>query len=97
MAEPKDLGHGFSYRTFTERNAEGPTGIIIMGPAGPNCHHRGRQCSGGCHFETSKIAAKEGRPTWTVEQLEPLTLSPSIVCACGDQHGFVRGGRYEPC
>lgn len=36
------------------------------------------------------------RPVWTVEQWEPLTLSPSLLCTdCGD-HGFVRGGRWEP-
>lgn len=31
---------------------------------------------------------------WTVEQDEPLTLSPSVLCrACGD-HGFVRSGKW---
>jgi hypothetical protein len=36
--------------------------------------------------------------TWTVERLEPLTLSPSLHCAaenggCG-AHGFIREGRW---
>ena len=32
--------------------------------------------------------------TWTVEQDDPLTLSPSVLCrSCGD-HGFVRAGRW---
>jgi len=31
---------------------------------------------------------------WTVESLDPLTLSPSLLCrACGD-HGFIRAGRW---
>jgi hypothetical protein len=105
MSEPVDIGHGFSYRTFTERGATESTGLIISGPAGPNCHHKGvsagaddeEQCAGGCHFSNSGIAQREGRPMWTVEQREPLTISPSIRCACGDQHGFLRNGRYEPC
>lgn len=32
-------------------------------------------------------------PTWTVESWEPLTLSPSLLCSCGD-HGFIREGRW---
>lgn len=33
--------------------------------------------------------------TWEVEQDNPLTLSPSLLCrACGD-HGFIRNGRWE--
>lgn len=31
---------------------------------------------------------------WTVEKLDPLTLSPSLLCSCGD-HGFIREGRWE--
>jgi hypothetical protein len=31
---------------------------------------------------------------WNVEQAEPLTLSPSVLCrACGN-HGFIRNGRW---
>jgi hypothetical protein len=32
---------------------------------------------------------------WQVESWEPLTLSPSILCHCGD-HGFIRDGRWVP-
>lgn len=31
--------------------------------------------------------------TWTVESWDPLTLSPSVLCSCGD-HGFIREGRW---
>lgn len=30
---------------------------------------------------------------WTVENWNPLTLSPSVLCSCGD-HGFIREGRW---
>jgi hypothetical protein len=104
-AEPVDLGNGWTYRTYTERDKTEPTGLIICGPAAPQCKHRGvsagadasHLCAGGLNFTNSEIAAKEGRPMWTVEQKDPLTLSPSIVCGCGGQHGYIRNGRYEPC
>jgi hypothetical protein len=40
------------------------------------------------------------RPKWTVESLDPLTLSPSILCTtskggCG-LHGFIRDGKWVP-
>jgi hypothetical protein len=33
---------------------------------------------------------------WQVLCMEPLTLSPSLLCHCGD-HGYIQGGRWEPC
>ena len=30
---------------------------------------------------------------WTVESWDPLTISPSVLCSCGD-HGFIREGRW---
>lgn len=98
MSKDIDVGHGFSYRLFTESEVEGSTGLIITGPAVSQCKHPSFQphglCGGGLHFENSKV---EDRPKWKVESLEPLTISPSIVCGCGGQHGYIRNGRYEPC
>lgn len=36
------------------------------------------------------------RPRWTVEQWDPLTLSPSIDCRPGgcECHGYIREGRW---
>ena len=28
--------------------------------------------------------------------LEPLTLSPSVLCQCG-AHGYIRNGQWQPC
>lgn len=34
---------------------------------------------------------------WQVVSLDPVTLSPSLLCnACG-HHGHIRNGRWEPC
>lgn len=32
-----------------------------------------------------------------IEQLDPVTVSPSILCPDCDLHGFVRAGRWEAC
>ena len=34
-----------------------------------------------------------GPEGWTVERWQPLTISPSILCSCGD-HGFIREGKW---
>jgi hypothetical protein len=103
----KDIGHGFKIRFYTEYNAielmgKFHTGLIISGPAAPQCKHPGRasgaddekRCGGGINFRNSRIAEKEGRPMWTVQSWEPLTIVPSIQCKCGGQHGFITNGRY---
>ena len=33
--------------------------------------------------------------SWNVASAMPLTLTPSILCACGE-HGFVRNGKWVP-
>lgn len=61
-------------------------------------------CGGAITFEGHTHG--ENRPIWTVENLEPLTLSPSLLCThplrffredlggeCGD-HGFIRDGKW---
>lgn len=109
MSESIEIGHGFNVRFFTEENAKPllgreSTGLIICGPAAPQCKHRGialgadteKNCGGGISFTNSVIAKKEGRPMWQVKSWEPLTITPSIVCACGGQHGFITNGQYVP-
>lgn len=35
----------------------------------------------------------KGSPMWQVESWDLLTLSPSLLCSCGD-HGFIQGGKW---
>lgn len=56
----------------------------------------------GCNFGNTPIEfdlpSNAHVPTvgkWQLENLEPLTLSPSLLCQCG-VHGFIRNGRWEP-
>jgi hypothetical protein len=67
---------------------------------GVDYHHRhavtGRWCSGWIPL-TRAVRVATGGPTWEVEQLEPLTLSPSLLCTGCGHHGFIRNGRWESC
>ena len=60
----------------------------------PHLKADGEMCDGFVTF-AGDVQAKvhPGAPKWTVESWEPLTLSPSLLCHCGD-HGFVRQGRW---
>lgn len=49
-------------------------------------------CTGAVQFDVPAAEGLKG-PRWTVEQWEPLTLSPSVLCSCG-WHGWVRDGRW---
>jgi hypothetical protein len=54
----------------------------------------GESCTGSITFAGDVQARIEpNRPVWTVESWDPLTVSPSLLCSCGD-HGWVRGGRW---
>lgn len=56
----------------------------------------GERCEGSLRVCPHHIGTPGKRRLWTIDQLEPLTLSPSLLCtACGD-HGFVREGRWVP-
>lgn len=61
-------------------------------------HHNpaGEWCAGFCTFagEVQQEIAPNAT-TWTVESWDPLTISPSVLCSCGD-HGFIRQGAWVP-
>lgn len=69
----------------------------------------GTLCMGCIHFDTPEVRAVDEAsrrhceklgipyhdyPRWQVPSWEPLTVSPSLLCSCGD-HGFIRNGRWE--
>lgn len=76
-------------------------GAIVGHPVGPHPIVATAQSSGYCEgaitFDgpVQRQVSEPNRPMWTVESWEPLTLSPSLLCACGD-HGFIRDGRWVP-
>lgn len=86
-----DLGddHTLQFTTWYSDPAKAIGGAIMT--------HRkpdGSWCQGSITFDVpvSREKRPEG-PHWTVQSMEPLTLSPSLVCHCGD-HGFIRDGRW---
>jgi hypothetical protein len=84
-APPLDIGHGVTI-SFVHYDG-GIVGLIEK-------HHnsRGEPCSGYVHFR--RAPNPDGLPTWIVEQEDPLTLSPSILCNRCQHHGYVREGRW---
>lgn len=90
MSGTIDLGNGWNIRPVTVKGEEG-NGYLISGPAAPECPfpYDGR-CGG--YVRTRDLG--DGKAVWTVVQEDPLTLSPSIACGCGGQHGHVTEGRY---
>jgi hypothetical protein len=95
--DPLDLGHGHRLEFFGPSDGQSrPVGAIVIHSLGD----LGQTCEGGITFATAperyrRLADGTERPSWTVESWEPLTLSPSLLCACGD-HGWVREGRWVP-
>lgn len=57
---------------------------------------QGNLCGGWVPFNVVSEYILPGTPKWDVISREPLTLSPSLLCKCGN-HGFIRNGRWEPC
>lgn len=71
-------------------------GVIVRHPLHPDdqvCAWLG-YCHGWVAFDIPANAADTGAK-WTVLSQDPLTLSPSLLCHCGD-HGFIQGGRWVP-
>lgn len=94
---PINLGHGHSM-VFATRYGHEPehVGVIVNHPLAPDdevCAWLGH-CHGWVVFDIPANAADDG-PKWTVVSASPLTLSPSLLCHCGD-HGFIVDGQWNP-
>jgi hypothetical protein len=56
----------------------------------------GRPCAGFVTFAGPvQQEIDPDHATWDVISWEPLTISPSVLCSCGD-HGFIQDGRWTP-
>lgn len=96
MSRVLQLGGGYTCMPMV-REKDGPViGAYVTGPAGPGCPYNphGPRCTGHIRFDVPE-APNDGAPRWAVELFEPLTISPSVLCHCGYQHGFIRNGRWE--
>jgi hypothetical protein len=99
-----DIGHGHVLRVFAwdpDRYLNPQFDGIPSEPrAGATIDHphakTGEPCSGAINFDTPTMRRLVAdRALWQVHSWEPLTISPSVLCSCGD-HGFIRDGRWVP-
>lgn len=84
-----DLGHDVRIM-FTTRTQGGPVIGLVESHISPD----GRECGGSVTFDVPDAEGMKG-PRWELESLDPLTISPSILCSCG-HHGYIRSGRWVP-
>lgn len=103
MSEEIDLGDGhyltfFQWAPDRELNPQYKD-LPDVPKAGALIRHsrsdNGDECNSGINFDLPamrQVFPNDSR--WQVENWEPLTLSPSILCLrCGD-HGFIRDGKW---
>ena len=104
MGEAMDLGHGHTahFMIWAPDRELNPqyANVPDVDPWGVTVDHQrpdGTPCGSAAAFDNPVSRQIEpNRPYWTVESLDPLTISPSLLCRlCGD-HGFIRGGRWVP-
>lgn len=92
MKSEISLGGGRRVRFFTDNDG----GMSVI--AGLNFIHNSKktdeECISSILFDVPVNEGKE-RPVWQVMFLDPLTLRPSLNCACGE-HGFITDGKWIP-
>lgn len=83
--EWRDIGHGVSVQV---RSLDGvPGGVAYRHPRPDG---KG-QCEGYAPLNPERPLA------WDLVSLEPLTLSPSLLCLACQHHGYIENGRWRPC
>lgn len=56
---------------------------------------KGKECCGSIFFDCIQAKmAFPGKAVWAVHLWNPLTISPSLLCSCGD-HGFIENGKWR--
>lgn len=95
---PLDFGHGVLGRWITD-DAGNRIGLLDSHPM-PNPPVPGRRCMGSIYFDIPETRAAAPQHAanyamWQLNSLEPLDVSPSLLCSCG-HHGFIRSGRWVP-
>lgn len=83
-----DLGHGCAFKFYGPPDS--PAGIWFRFPSSDP----------DWPYHTGRVPFSGEGPTWTVESLDPLTVSPSILSDRGggdSVHGHIRDGRWVPC
>jgi hypothetical protein len=85
-----DIGHDHVLTLITPEGGSRPVSADVA-----HLTPDGKPCTGWIPFDVPAHERLSPERKWQVESWDPLTLSPSLACGCGD-HGFVREGRWVP-
>ena len=89
MSTYVDIGHGVSIEIRHVAGETEPAGVAYKHPDG-----KGGTCEGWAPFN-GHPGGRHGEG-WDVESLQPLTISPSLLCRICGNHGFIRNGVWVP-
>ncbi len=102
---PIDIGHGHtihftSWRPDRELNPQSAhlPDVEHYGLIDDHAKPDGTPCPGGCIVFDGDVARRidPDGARWTLVSLDPLTVTPSLLClTCGD-HGFITQNRWVP-
>ena len=87
----RDIGHGVSACEFRYE----PLGQLHIAYL-HKCKVEGLERHGGLAFAAVPVSDSGSGRDWKLEQREPLTISPSLLCMSCGHHGFLRSWRWEP-
>lgn len=96
-----DLGHEHRLR-FSQWSPdrelnpqyEGIPDVKYFGATVRHLTPEGKVCIGGITFDGEVQRRLNRGPFWTLVSLDPLTVTPSLLCRlCGD-HGFITNGQW---
>jgi len=91
MDDYLDIGYGVSIK-FSEHKG----GVVGIHERHPDKRDPTHLCGGFVFFDGPNEVRRNGTPVWKVESMNPLTLSPSILCRTCGNHGFIREGKWVP-
>jgi hypothetical protein len=108
MMEPIDLGHGHTL-TWSAWDPDLDLNpqwahladrlpvrhfVAIIAHTAPD----GSPCESAATPDTemARLAGFTDRAVWQVESMEPVTLSPSLLCGRCADHGFIKQGKWVP-
>lgn len=83
-----DIGGGTEITYYLDEDTGARVGLLER-----HACAGGRLSRGSVPF-TGMMPELSNGARWTVEQAEPLTLSPSIACQACPHHGWIRNGAW---
>lgn len=81
------LGHDHYYQLVISPISGSYVGAVVSHKLAD-----GSTCEGAIWWDEYQSPRGE---MWTLHSLDPLDVSPSLLCHCGD-HGFIQQGRWVP-